>query len=785
MSAFASKIRSVFRPAVAKPKKRTRLELEALEDRLVPTVVFTPKFGAETLNAPGNGAASYTTLNHPTVNLIFWGSYWTDTTGAGPSQAKTLKDDLGSLISGPYLSALQPYDANWRPQMGGVWFDDKTSAPAGFTAGDLFDSDPTNDPAGVASMKAIQAEIKRAIETPGNGIAGPGSGTSLANAPIYIVITDPAHAGGNGGYNTDGTYKPDGASQGTPINIISVGTATKGLLNGASSGMSHELAERISDPTDPGGVTLTYPSGIPAYLSTNVGNQIGDGEPAGTNISHYRYRLGGAKGFIVQPVWYSTGGKGSTATLEVQDGNSQTVTLTPIWNATGDDATPYKFQGHYNLTINAIRASNELTIDSSAAGVQVTLNGEKFFFDSGTIDNISVLANGRQNTINIPELAAKQPLDIESGAPSTVTVGNGSTSNLNSTISVNALTSNPVTLIVDDSSDNSGPTATVAMSSTGGQLTGLPGSAISFSPSGVNPTVKIGTGSLTVDDSASTQDRSISIDKNAVTVGNSIAVATPTTVTFSGKLSTLKVVGGQGDDTIQVNSTTAGAQTTIATGTGKNSVFIGKVGMSAQADQDYTRGWTRLQKEFNLLWRHSLADIAGPVNVQANASGKTSLTVDDSGEVGRGTSVSSNAVVFNGLPTIKYSGISSLTLVAGTENPWIYVGSVPSGAPVTVYNDMPGHVYGPAASQVKVISGLPSWDGDHLLPYYAYVPQLPYRLPTPDPYYFEIGPAVEQNLLTKVNVAGSVIAPWQTSVAPAARSGLLATVGPATATLIR
>jgi hypothetical protein len=58
----------------ARPARRVRLELEALEDRTVPTVVFAPQYGAEQVIPSPSG--SFTTLSNAPVYLIFWGQQW-------------------------------------------------------------------------------------------------------------------------------------------------------------------------------------------------------------------------------------------------------------------------------------------------------------------------------------------------------------------------------------------------------------------------------------------------------------------------------------------------------------------------------------------------------------------------------------------------------------------------------------------------------------------------------------------------------------------------------------
>ena len=62
------------RPArrIAAPD-RFRPALESLEDRTVPTVVYTPYFGQETLIQTTGGDYNYATISGASVDLIFWG----------------------------------------------------------------------------------------------------------------------------------------------------------------------------------------------------------------------------------------------------------------------------------------------------------------------------------------------------------------------------------------------------------------------------------------------------------------------------------------------------------------------------------------------------------------------------------------------------------------------------------------------------------------------------------------------------------------------------------------
>ena len=269
--------RSAFRP-----------ELGVLEERVVQTVVFTPVFGSQALQPSSNPNGQYTVLNHPTVELIFWGApdpvntpktptvnYWSTT--QGQAAANKFISDAKSILGGPYLSGLIDYGSDGKADWGGSWIDPTNTPPAGY------------DPGSSSAVSVIQQEIKTAITTPGSGIPAP----STANSTIYVVVTSPSSSKTNGGYNSAGTYNN------TPINMISLGSSIN-YEDGLTLTFSHEMAENMSDPTgDAKGVTVFPPAGLPVSLGSGS-SQIGDNEPEPAGQAHYGYRLNNV---LVQPYW--------------------------------------------------------------------------------------------------------------------------------------------------------------------------------------------------------------------------------------------------------------------------------------------------------------------------------------------------------------------------------------------------------------------------------------------------------------------------------------------------
>src|SRR5262249_42516922 len=95
--------RSRFKP------KQVCLAMEALEDRMVPTVIFNPVFGSDNvLKLPDIG------LQNPAVTLIFSGSSWNAT------NEQPLRDAMQRILSGPYLSKLTQYHSDGQAHLSGI-----------------------------------------------------------------------------------------------------------------------------------------------------------------------------------------------------------------------------------------------------------------------------------------------------------------------------------------------------------------------------------------------------------------------------------------------------------------------------------------------------------------------------------------------------------------------------------------------------------------------------------------------------------------------------------------
>ncbi len=633
--------RSARRRAASPPKKpRTRLTLEALEDRLVPTVVFNPVFGAETYTGSHDG------MQNPPVHLIFSGDGWNTTQGRQDEQK--IITATKNILSGPYLSGLTQYGSDGKATYVDSW-NTSMSVPV--------------DPSSGTDSDSVQnlLQISISLQSLGNGTKDLPGNADLRHAPIYVVISDTTTSNGyNGGWNAKGTYSEATAygRYNANMHMIWLGTSQNGSsvnVDFLTAGLSHEFAEKISDPTGKG--NITPPSTLPALLATPGGNQNGDYEPAPASQAHYTYRLGAD---LVQPYWSI-----KDNAFIVPDGNAQKIYLQPVWNGTN-------FSGQYDLGISLSGNTNQLTIDQSASplqagGVAVKLNSGSASFDTSAIRNINVSSGDGQHSVNVASLPSGVTLNVTGGSAKsndTVTVGsNGSLANISGTVNVSN-TSGRTKLIVSDYNDSAG------------QYVDVTADQVRFS--GLAQVNYTGAWSAT-----------------------------------SG-VTSLEVLGGKGGNVFNVYGTAANTPLTLSPGSqsfgvGSNTVDI--FGSSSAVTV------TSTANDFVVVGNGSLAGIGGPVNVSNVSGGADSLTINDFADSNaRSINISSNAVKFAATAsdpavTINYTppsssiapGVKQLTIFDGPAANDITVDSVSPLALVTIDGDTQDTLTGAAADQVQFI----------------------------------------------------------------------------------
>ena len=413
------------RATPTKKKPPTRPTLEALEDRLVPTIAFTPQLGTPTVTS--SSSANALSLHSPPVVLIFTGNYWQNTT-QGKQDEQNITKAVQDIIKSPYLSKLTQYGYQGTATYAAAHED---------TATPVLNGPGLNTPSSTTLTNFVNTEIaKHPSWVPAT------SSSDKQQQPIYVVVSDPADSSGSYGYNT-----PDGSS----AHVIYVGTNTNssGLLqmDPVTTLFSHELAESIAPyitVSDPG---KTNGNGFNSKGQPNP-LQIGDGEPDnGPTNSFYDYRLN--TGELVQAYWSQ-----SDKAFVVPDGNKQTFTLQPIWNGNS-------FSGQYNLGVASDQPGSNYTISSIFGGAAANVNGERASFDASTIKTINVnTLGGGSNTVNVLAVSPGVTVNVDSWGKSndTVTVGyNGSLAYIAGTVNV-ANSSGKTQLVVDDHNDTKGRT---------------------------------------------------------------------------------------------------------------------------------------------------------------------------------------------------------------------------------------------------------------------------------------------------------------------------------------
>jgi hypothetical protein len=301
---------------------RATPRVEALEGRVVPTIVFPPHSGAENATRGNGPVVGITSPNMP-IYTIFWGAYWN--TVGGRNLANSIQGSLNPIfVSSPFLQGLSqyapsadtPYQA-YVPANGTVQVSDAHTSPAnGFT----------NAAAGAEAAYCIN----------NLGLPAPNSSVGLISPisqALYLVFIPPGIASsspGTIGFHSYGTVI-GGAANGQQFNFGWVSTASGvGALNQITPIISHEVGEALTDPR--GTAWQVDPRNAAAW------NEVFDNE-----AQEYTYRL---NSYLVQSVWSNRNGA-----YIVADGNSMNFYLHPVW--AGDT-----FTGTYDLDIVGDQAAS-------------------------------------------------------------------------------------------------------------------------------------------------------------------------------------------------------------------------------------------------------------------------------------------------------------------------------------------------------------------------------------------------------------------------------------------
>lgn len=456
---------------VVRPRPRTRPNLECLEDRAVPSVVFDSALGGDTIKWLSNGqvvtkpvTSNPTALQDPTVYFIFQGTSWTQT-NAGAFAA-----DAQTIIQSPFLSKLTDYGSSG------------TALYGGFTV------DPTAAPSpGSNFQSTAQTEIEKILPEMSSWTKP--QGQNAVESPVYIVVYDTAETdsqNGGEGWNGSMSYNVNGSN--LSMNEIFISDPSNGGQNGFTDTFSHEIVERMFTGSGTSNTGLTMDALADADTDGEYQNaQISDNEP---DQGNYTYRLDGS--LQVQAYWSlstpnANGLNGGFGAFVVPDGNTQNVFLAPQWNPAGTDKNgvpKYTYTQKNQLVILGDQfgaQGNTITLSTTPGndGVKVTLNGdtESFdqFFEPGlTVTGVTVEPGGGSSAVNVLATAFGIPTYIVDQGNDKVVVGNtfgsvnngaGYLGNIEASVYVaaNGDIGEPGStyLYLDDSGDTAGQTLTM------------------------------------------------------------------------------------------------------------------------------------------------------------------------------------------------------------------------------------------------------------------------------------------------------------------------------------
>jgi hypothetical protein len=415
-------------PTARAVRPPSRPAVDQLEDRCQPSIVFTPKFGGETVR----DAIFNSVLNLKTpVYLIFWGgAEWGDGNGNPNPAAVAIGQAMSSVLPGPYMSALGQY----RVGMGNAsvvgWVVDTSEPASGFS----------------------QDDVANVVNSAIDHLGLPDEDDIPNETPLYVVVTPSGIISDQGpGISGYHSYESLGSFPDLDKGPFAWVGAT-GSLDATTVTASHEVVEAASDP-DPFDFTYNVVHGALWTGAPEV--EICDNE-----AENYTYREP-QTGTLVQSYWLPDPNPHDPnhGNYVVPDGNNlQNFTVT---NGTlfveGDQFTSL----HGAITVGL----------SPQGGVTVDLNGYTATFEPGALTGIDVhTRTGGTTTVNVEDTAAGVPVTVRDGGNDTVTIGDaGQVQGIKGTVTI-INTSRVTALTVDNEADTTDhPDVTISTA----RITGL------------------------------------------------------------------------------------------------------------------------------------------------------------------------------------------------------------------------------------------------------------------------------------------------------------------------
>jgi hypothetical protein len=393
--------------------------LESLEQRVVPTLLFTPHFRYPNEADQGGGR-----LSSPTIYLDFWGTYWANTPSIGnpnnPSAAE-VTSALNSLVGTSFLSGLTQYGVDGKASIASSTLIHNNDPPGNFTDSDI--SGEIADQMYNGNLPAYFVPLSFPRMAEGKG--------------IYVVVTPPRVKGNQSGASDNGTGFSfnliRGCAEMQDIWLGGLQANGSGGLTGVTTldyyvdNFAHELAENITDPNSSNNaITVTpnspNPAANPIYPPDGgTDNQVCDAE-----AQLYVYRiLDGVhpNGLLVQSYWSQK----DDAYL-IPDGTPENFTLTPINPTNSNQSNNPTFpngEEQYALSFNG--DGDTIAIGDDAGRLKITINGkDSVEFDAGQITSITVSSHSGNSHLVVNDVGAVTKVtsitDSDSGGSSQLTL---------------------------------------------------------------------------------------------------------------------------------------------------------------------------------------------------------------------------------------------------------------------------------------------------------------------------------------------------------------------------
>src|SRR5262245_17375372 len=670
-----------------KPRGSTYLNVEPLEDRAVPAIIWANQGsgGSDTDNFNAiygaNAAVARTIVSQAISN---WNQVITNfnyanvgTPGNSPA-ANTYTLNVDAAVFGPGLRGTTSFDSidtQGKPFAATVTIDDN-----GGGDGWYFDTRPGDDGefdslltrftatgtglAGRDFYRTVAHEIGHALgiatdsrlniadffSNAGTDQVGSGSLRLYSNGGVTATLTT-----NGGGHLYEGPVDP--AFPGAPTHPNDLLNPGRALAGGTTRELISDIDANILRTAY--NYTITNPSQVRTFLATINGAtgaiQVNP-EPgvasntvteSGSEFSFFGINFRSVTITANGATRTFTGVIGSTAPTSVNITGSAGNDTINVRSTPAGASTWIDGNGGFD-TVNIGNAGSlagvagQVSVSPSSGSTSLTIDGSA----ESTADNVAV------NSLSVTGFA---PGTIFYGANVTslrLLAGTGA-----DTITVNSTSNASTTINTGGGSDTVnvlGTSGSLFVDSTGGadsvnignagSLAGIAGQ-VSVSPSG-------GTASVRIDGSAENTNHSVGV--------SSIAVSgmAPASILYGSNVTSLSLYTGSGADTIDVSSTSSNATTFIDTGAGNDTVFVrttaNTLTLNNSGGLDSVRvGYRGAGVDGSML------GIAGTVNVSTSNSAATNLTLDARADPPVSFSVTSSSVTgLSPAPVNYFSGVS-------------------------------------------------------------------------------------------------------------------------------